>query len=606
MALIKPLKLKSEKVSARQERATVDPVAHVVVDTGVFHLDEPYSYLVPQTLENSLVIGSIVKVPFGRKTTEGVVIARNSVESTAGLKFIDEQISRNPVLTLNQIELFRAISERYGCSLWDVIRLAVPAYSAAADKKIAPVVGEGAKSQNHAIHRLAYELSQGESPAKVVIALKDKFAARKVLVVVPDEKALQKFCSTDFILLSGESPRSAKFGGYLKANGAESGIFVGLRSSIFIDLGVNDLLVVLDETDSNMYERHMPTYNARDVALLKSQHTSTVFLSTTRSLEVQRLIDMGFFAFSARKSPQWKVITENDHKVHGVISEGLKKGSVLLLHASAGYVKSFSCNKCRNIALSKCGERFVLGRDGKSASCNLCGEKVERWRCGFCSEATPRALSQGVVKRAEEYARSFPGFRVIHSSGEHYISKLPEENCLVLATPGMEPEGDYAAVLLMDGEQIFGRTGLRSDEMGELHWLKAANKVVLGGTLYISLPLEHPLSQSLIRGSSGARYLQLLREREEAHLPPNFRLIAIEGEPQEISQASDFLRQEHGADGMEFLGPLDVTPQKSRLVVKFPVESGNKVVRLIHEFNRVRSLQGQGVLRVSVDPLDFI
>jgi primosomal protein N' (replication factor Y) len=170
----------------------------------------------------------------------------------------------------------------------------------------------------------------------------------------------------------------------------------------------------------------------------------------------------------------------------------------------------------------------------------------------------------------------------------------------------MEPEGDYAAVLLMDGEQIFGRTGLRSDEMGELHWLKAANKVVPGGTLYVSLPLEHPLSQSLIRGSSGARYLQLLREREEAHLPPNFRLIAIEGEPKEISQASDFLHQEQQADEVEYLGPLDVAPQKSRLVVKFPVESGNRTVRLIHEFNRVRSLQGQGVLRVSVDPLDFI
>jgi len=606
VALIKPLRLKSEKVSAKQVRAEVDPVANVVVDTGVFHLDEPYSYLVPASLENSLAIGSLVKVPFGRKNTEGLVIGRSSIDSTAGLKFIDEQISKFPVITSDQIEFFGQVSQRYGCGLWDVFRLALPSYSATAEKQFSAETNKNKSGPRRKVQRVVYELSQGESPLQAVLTLKKKCVASKVLVVVPDEKSLQKFVDDDFTLLSGDAPKSQKFAGYLKANTAETGIFVGLRSSIFIDLDINDLLIVLDESDPNMYERHVPTYNVRDIALLKSYKTSTVFLSHTRSLEVQRLIDIGFIEFMPRNTPRWKVVTDNNQKVHGLISEGLKRGSVLLVHASAGYVKSFSCNKCRNIALSSCGERLVLGRDGESASCNLCGEKIERWRCRFCNEAVPRGLAQGVIKKAEDYSRSFPGFRVIHSSGERYISELPHEKCLVLSTPGMEPEGEYAAVLLMDGEQIFGRTGLRSDEIGELHWWKAASKVSPNGTLYISLPSENRLTQSFIRGSSTPRYLQLVHEREEAHLPPNYRLMAVEGEPQEVWQVSEFLNSVQESEQMEFLGPLDLGIHRSRLVIKFPVESGNRTVRRMHEFNRVRSLQGQSVLRVSIDPLDFI
>jgi len=49
MAEIKPLKLKRESVAGRKYPADHLPVARILVDTSVAHLDQPYDYLIPNT-----------------------------------------------------------------------------------------------------------------------------------------------------------------------------------------------------------------------------------------------------------------------------------------------------------------------------------------------------------------------------------------------------------------------------------------------------------------------------------------------------------------------------------------------------------------------------
>ena len=614
MALIKPLKLRAQKVAVRKVKAPLNPVARVIVDTKVFHLDEPYSYLVGEEISSTLCVGSIVKIPFGNSLTEGIVIDRNGTDPTAGLKFIDAQISTTAPLTTAQISFFQEVAKRYGCSLWDVLRLALPSFSSTGEKKakISPTV---AVAQGAGARGVAITVKQGSLIVEEVLRISRLQSDSKTVVIVPDSKSLQKFSQIANVLLQAESAKSLRYANYLEANYLNDGIVVGLRSSIFLHLNPSDQLIIVDEADSNLYERHMPTYNVRDLALMRATEQKVIFMSACHSLEIERLIDVGYLDSQEVGTYGRSILSESTSTSHAVISEGLKRGNVLILHANAGYVQSFACQHCRNLAICSCGEKLLLGRDNKSTVCPMCGAKSANWKCSYCEKSLPRSLSKGVIKRAEDYGRSFPNVRVISASAQSPIQELPAERTLVVATPGMEPEGIYAAICLMDGEQVFGRTGLRSDEQGQLLWSNALCKLANNGEVFVSLAKEHPIVQGLTRNSWRRTHLSEIAARSSAHLPPEYRLISIEGEGLEIGNLPVIFEEMMDSGEIRTIGPIGpITPINptdrlagtSRLIVKYPVSLGSIVARKVYEINRVRSLQGRKVFRVSVDPYEFI
>ena len=75
-----PLKLKQQKsASVYREQVLISknlPVASVLVETPVSHLEGIYDYLIPQHLNESAMVGSKVLVEFGRGTTGGLLVGR--------------------------------------------------------------------------------------------------------------------------------------------------------------------------------------------------------------------------------------------------------------------------------------------------------------------------------------------------------------------------------------------------------------------------------------------------------------------------------------------------------------------------------------------------
>ena len=606
MAILKPLKLRSEKVAVKRSIASSNFIVDVLVDTKVFHLDEPYSYLVPADISEEIEIGSLVKVPFGRVYAEGLVLDRREGGSTAGLKFVETSISKSAQISASQLDLFREVSQRYGVPLWDVFRLAVPSYSKTGEKSYLLKSEVSIIEDEGELLRVAVSLKQGGKALHEILSLVASRSATKVLLVVPDEKTLETYVNKGATPLSGALGKSERYANYLKANFSKAGFFVGLRSSVFIDLKSSDLLIVLDESDENMYEKRTPSYNVRDVSLLRAKRHSLCFISSSHSLEIERLVASGWLTEKAVGNSSRKVISQSAQAVHGIVSEGLKKGSVLLLHANKGYVTSFSCNNCRNLALCTCGEKLVLTGKGTATKCNLCGVVRDSWTCEYCQRSLPRNLGKGVDARAEEYGKSFPRVRVLSSSGQNPVRELPDEASLVISTPGMEPDGSYAAVLLMDGEQLFGQTGLRSDEVAELNWGRALNKLVDGGTVYVSLVADNPVTQSIMRNSFAKYHSEKINQKASAFLPPLYRLLCIEGSSLEISQISDYLMASALSPSVQLLGPMDITGSISRIIVKFDVQLNSEIVRKVYEYNRIRSLQGASLVKVRVDPFDLI
>ena len=101
-------------------------IAKIAVSAATFAIDKPYSYRIPEGMQ--LQPGMRVQVPFGRgnKRTEGLVLSVEA-EDDRQLKAIDCCLDHEPVLTQQMLRLAAFMRERYFCTLFDAVRVMLPA-----------------------------------------------------------------------------------------------------------------------------------------------------------------------------------------------------------------------------------------------------------------------------------------------------------------------------------------------------------------------------------------------------------------------------------------------------------------------------------------------
>src|SRR5579859_713928 len=115
------------------------PVARVVVDKGLSHLDQYFDYAVPARLDEAAQPGVRVRVRFGGrvvkgqgrreggKLVDGFVVERLAASDFAGpLAPLAQVLSPERVLSPELLRLCRAVADRYAGTLADVLQLAVP------------------------------------------------------------------------------------------------------------------------------------------------------------------------------------------------------------------------------------------------------------------------------------------------------------------------------------------------------------------------------------------------------------------------------------------------------------------------------------------------
>src|SRR4051794_31273236 len=79
--------------------AAVDPVARVLLDLPMAHLDRPFDYAVPETLATKAQPGVRVKVKFGGQDIDGFVIERRATtDHTGALQPLRRVVGAEPVL----------------------------------------------------------------------------------------------------------------------------------------------------------------------------------------------------------------------------------------------------------------------------------------------------------------------------------------------------------------------------------------------------------------------------------------------------------------------------------------------------------------------------
>ena len=122
MATPRLFKLKSQVAPAPSGDIAIDsPVARVWVDTGVYHLDTPLDYQVPEKLSAHIKTGVRVQVPFGTREVEGLVIERVQVsDSSAKLKSITKVLSPHAVATTRSLKLITSVAQHWATNPWEM------------------------------------------------------------------------------------------------------------------------------------------------------------------------------------------------------------------------------------------------------------------------------------------------------------------------------------------------------------------------------------------------------------------------------------------------------------------------------------------------------
>ncbi len=103
-------------------------VARVVVDTPLPHLDHPFDYRVPESLDQDAVPGCRVRVRFNGQLLDGFLLERADTSDFPGrLAYLHQVVSPEPVLTPEIAALARIVADHYAGTLSDVLDLQLSA-----------------------------------------------------------------------------------------------------------------------------------------------------------------------------------------------------------------------------------------------------------------------------------------------------------------------------------------------------------------------------------------------------------------------------------------------------------------------------------------------
>lgn len=516
--------------------ASCDPVASVVVDTGLAHLDRPFEYLVPEAFAETALPGARVKVRFAGQDLDGFVVQRRAVAEHEGrLTAIRRVVSPEAVLTPALLALARSVAARYAGTLGDVLRLAIPPRHAAAERALAldppvpdalPVWGDPgpAWSRYAAGPAFVSRLAAGESPAASWLALPATdpdldwpaglaaaaaatlTGGRGSILVVPDHRDVARVDAAltaalgpgRHVRLTADQGPQARYTAWLKVLRGHVSVVVGNRAAAFAPVRDLGLVAWWDDGDDLLDEPRAPYPHVREVLQERGRLEGAAVLSGgfARSVAVQRLVETGelrpIAASSVRRAvPRVRVAgegTEADRDPAAASAHlpsiawrtakaALESGPVLVQVPRRGYVPSLACQTCRTpVRCAHCSGPVAVSGRGAEPACRWCGRGVGRFECRTCGGRELRSSVVGARRTAEELGRAFPGVPVHTSGAGAVLDRVAETPALVIATPGAEPvaEGGYAAALLLDAWASLDRPTLDAGEEALRRWLAAA------------------------------------------------------------------------------------------------------------------------------------
>lgn len=477
------------------------PVARVLVDKGLVHLDRYFDYAVPAAMDAEAQPGVRVRVRFGAgekggrreggKLVSGFIVERAAESDYRGvLAPIAQVLSSERVLTPELLGLCRAVADRYAGTLADVVQLAVPPRRARAEAKPSPAPlppnaapEPGSWTRYGAGPGFLAALARGDVPRAVWTALPGATwpqelaravaaalaGGRGALVVVPDGRAAARVDAAlgeligegRHVLLTADAGPEERYRRWLAVSRGAVRAVVGTRAAMFAPVAGLGLVALWDDGDASHSDPHAPQPHAREVLIQRSVNERAGFLlgGLSCTVEAAQLVETGWARPLAAEreqvrtaAPLVRTVSDGDEARDAaaraarlptmawqVVREGLQRGPVLVQVPRRGYAPRLACERCRTPARCRACAGPLESQDAGELACAWCGRPEPDWHCAECGGARLRARVVGARRTAEELGRVFPAVPVRTSGRDHVLATIPGAPALVVSTPGAEP-----------------------------------------------------------------------------------------------------------------------------------------------------------------------
>jgi primosomal protein N' (replication factor Y) len=290
--------------------------ARVAIESPLPQLDRLFDYEIPEGIE--LNAGCRVVVPFGNSSKTGFVIELAETTDWVGkVAKITEVVSPLGVLTPTIYELVRAVADRQGSSFGDVIGSAVPVRAVRSEKawlagERTPVATAVPALKAPEVATLAARIVEPRNAIwldeLLALAGKQLSAGKSAIISVPDFRDVERVVNrasklglSDWVLDYSVEGRTQSYEAFLAAlDQANPRIVIGSRNALYAPVDAGGIYI-WDDGDQSHQDQQSPYASSREIALIRQRLTGCqlVFLSHARSVEVQRLVEIGYLTDSS-------------------------------------------------------------------------------------------------------------------------------------------------------------------------------------------------------------------------------------------------------------------------------------------------------------------
>ncbi len=419
--------------------------------------------------DEQLLIGDLVDVPFGRRTSQGTVMGISTPEEVDGIdhdkiKTISGKIENAFRIQNKEMQLYQWMSKYYHYSLGKLIFDCIPKILKR-PRKVDFIKGKGEDipfELNEKQKIIFSEISQslesgfaqnyihgvtGSGKSAIYLKLMKEVlkAGKSVQFLLPEINLTPQFTEMFATYLnckvltyhSGVTP-SEKYNIWKALNDStEPVLIMGVRSSIFLPIKDLGLVIVDEEHDQSFKQTDRCPYNGRDVAIKKAQlHNCSVVLgSATPTVENFHNFSEGnhrkYFNLKNRVGagnfPKLKLLDikdrfkENDpawpflDETLDEIEAHLKKGEqVLVFINKLGYSSFIQCRNCGHQFYNEncgCQNNLRYFKRRNCLSCSHCDFVMPMPdQCPECSGITLMNKGFGTEKVEQVLSEVFPNY----------------------------------------------------------------------------------------------------------------------------------------------------------------------------------------------------
>ncbi|HEX4823322.1 MAG TPA: primosomal protein N' [Candidatus Polarisedimenticolaceae bacterium] len=428
-----------------------------------------FTYRVPEALRDRVAVGVRVRVPLGRRSVLGTVVAWPGAAVAEGIdvKDVADVPAEAPALPPDLLALTKFVADYYLCSWGEAIEAALPPEPPRTKRGIAadPVpiaAGEVPAHDPTAAQRAALDVlvpaivarafapfllwgATGSGKTEVYLRAAEAALAegRGVLYLVPEigltpllvTRLEARFPGQVAVLHSALPPRVRREAWEAVRAGTKRFV-VGARSAVFAPLADPGLIVIDEEHDPSYKQEDAPRYNGRDVAVVRARlaRAAIVLGSATPSLESFHHARTGRYALlalggrvEARPLPEVRLVDMREAfrgagavlPVAPALAEALRaclaRGEqALVLRNRRGWSAAILCPACgQRITCTRCSVALTWHKSARRLRCHGCGRESARPdACPACGSDALREWGEGTERIEDEIKAAVPGARV--------------------------------------------------------------------------------------------------------------------------------------------------------------------------------------------------